>query len=157
MTSLHPRARLYCSYAGSTSETTALQNVFQTFPYPSVAITTHRTSGHFVVSDDSGLTFTYSGISAWFNISVVCNVYKGSGGNANRNVEVQWQVNGVGVGPIRGSHMNSQDSQIITGIGQLYLNNGDVLKPTIRNIENDDKINLKNCDFIFSEDSSWGE
>lgn len=157
MTSVNPRARLYCSYKDSTSETIADHNVWQVFPFPSTSITNHRDSGHFTVSDSSGLTFTYSGITAWFDVSAMCNAYKGSGSNATRNIETQWKVNGIAVGAARGSHMNNHDSVILTGFGQMLLHNGDVVQPTIRNIENGDKINLKACDFIFKEDSSWGE
>lgn len=157
MPTVHKRARLYFSYKDSTSNTTALQNVWETFPYPSTGITENRNSGDFVISDSSGLTITYNGHPAWFDISVVCNLYKGTGSAVNRNVETQWELNGVQIGSVRGCYMNAQDSIIMTGIGQLYLNNGDVLKPKIRNIENDDKINIKSCDFMFKEDSSWGE
>lgn len=155
--SLLPRGRLYISYTGSTSETSALQNVWETFPFPSTSITNYRDSGDISVSDSSGLTFTYSGHSAWYDVTAVCNVYKGTGGNVNRNLEFQWELNGSPIGSVRGVYMNNQDSIILTGTGQLYLNDGDVIKPKIRNIENDDKINIKSCDFIFKEDISWGE
>lgn len=157
MTTIYPRGRLYFSYKDSTSNTTALQNDWETFPYPSTGVTEHRNCGAFSVTDSSGLTITYSGHPTWIDIQVVCNLYKGTGSNANRNVETQWELNGVQIGTVRGCYMNAQDSIIMTGIGQLYLNPGDVLKPKIRNIENDDKINIKSCDFIFKEDFSWGE
>lgn len=157
MPSIHKRARLYISYKDCTENTTANQNIWQTFPYPNTAVVENRNSGDFVVSNDSGLTVTYTGHNSWFDINVVCNVYKGSGSNANRNVETQWELNGVQIGSVRGCYMNAQDSVIMTGIGQLFLSTGDVLKPKIRNIENDDKINIKSCDFMFKEDNSWGE
>lgn len=145
--------KLYFGYSGSTSETTSLQNVWQKFPYPSSSISTYRDSGSFSVSDDGGLKITCGTIpSAWYYVSTNCNVYKGSGSNQSRNIEFVWRVNDVENGPIRGTHMNNLDSQILCGIGQLYLETGDIIEPYVRNIENDDKINLKNCSFDITQE-----
>lgn len=151
---LYKRGRIYFSYGDSTAETTAGQGVWQRFPVPSVPITTYRSSGDFTVTD---MAITYiRDIPAWFNVETVCNIYKGSGGNASRNVEVVWHLNGSPAGPVRGSHMSAQESQIITGSGQIYLSTGDILEPMIRNIDNGDFINIKNCVFNITEDSDWG-
>jgi len=149
-------SRLYCGYENNTAETTAAQDEWSAFPYPSSGYTTWRV--HEFTVDPSTSAFTYTGASpAWFKLSATCNIYKGSGGGASRNVEFQWRLNGVPAGPIRGAHMNGADSNIVSGGGQLYLSPGDVVSPYIRNIENGDKILLKNCQFDIVEEprSTW--
>ena len=155
--SVHKRARLYFGYEDSTSETSSLQNVWESFPWPSTAVTTYRASGDFTVSDDGGMKITYNRAEpSWFDLDAVCNVYKGAGGNANRNIEMVWHLNDSPAGPARGSYMNAQDSQLLTGCGQVYLTQGDELKPKCRNIENDDKLCFKCCTFDFKEDFDYG-
>lgn len=153
---MHPRARLYCGYSDNTNETTSNQNIWEKFPYSSSGVTTWRNSGDFTV-DNSSTTFTLNrSIGGWFEVCAVCNIYKGTGGNASRNVELVWYKNGVESGFVRGSHMNNQDSNVVTGQGEMYLEPNDYIEPHIRNTENDDKILLKNCTFDIKEDCDWG-
>lgn len=153
--SVKPRVRFYVGYEGSTSETTANQNIWQAFPSPSVSVTEYRSSGNITLNTTT-MDFTYSGDPTWLELTSVCNIYKGSGGNVNRNVQVVFHKNGVPAGPVRGSYMNNQDSQILSGNGEIYVENGDVITPMIRNIEDDCKINVKNCTFNFKQDFEWG-
>ena len=149
------RGRLYCGYDANTNESTSLVNAWDVFPFPSTGYTVWRDTGHFTI-DGSRSKFTWTGMNnTWVYVDAVCNVYKGSGGNATRNIEVVWRLNGTDAGPVRGSHMNDHDSIIISGSGWFLLSNGDYIEPYIRNIENDDKILLKNCVFSMLEDSGW--
>lgn len=148
------RTRIYCGYDGNTNETTTLQNVWSIFPFPSTGFTTWRTAGPVTISGSS-TTFTWNDKPSWVEVIATCNIKKGSGGNTNRNVEFVWYQNGSPAGPIRGTYMNNQDCQIISGHGYLYLNTGDTIEPWIRNVENDDKILLTNCTFILSQDDGW--
>lgn len=148
------RARLYCGYEENSTETTALQNVWEVFPQPSGGYFYWRTTNDFTIDVNGKINFDRS-VAGWFKIDTICNVYKGTGGNASRNVEVVWKQNGVKAGPIRGSHMNNNDSQIISGTGEVYLAPGDYLEPCIRNIENDDKILLTNVTINIFEEVDW--
>lgn len=156
MPSHYPKSKLYFNYSNSTSETTALQNVWQVFPYPSTSINTIADSGDLVLSDDSGMKFTFTReVPAHFGVDVTCNIKKGSGGNANRNVQLVWEFNGVDFSFAPCYYMNNQDCIIVSSHAEIDLQNGDVLRPKIRNLENDDKIQLPNCQFIFKEDMDW--
>lgn len=151
------RARLYCGYEDNVNESTTLVNEWGRFPYPSTGLTVIRSEGpHPIVIDPDMTRFTWTGDNGcYFRVEAVCNVYKGSGGNANRNIEFCWYKNSQKYGFVRGSHMNAQDSQIISGSGWMWLDPNDYIEPYIRNIENDDKILLKNCTFLIEESSGY--
>lgn len=146
-------SRLYCSYNDNTNVLGLTQNIWSRFSYPSTSYTSYRSNDFNI---DSNLTkFTYAGVKTkWFRLDVVCNIYK-VGNITARNVEVQWRLNGIAIGPIRGATMNSDDSMIITGSGEVVLSAGDYIEPYIRNIENNDDCILKNCSFIIKEDPDY--
>lgn len=147
-------SRLYCGYDNNVTNLGLTQNIWQRFVYPSTGYTTYRNNDFSI--DGSLSKFTYTGESQkWFKVDAVCNIYKIGGGSVNRNIEVQWRLNGNPVGSVRGSYMHDQDSQIISGGGELLLSNGDYLEPFIRNIENSDDCLLKNCSFIVKEDPEY--
>lgn len=147
------RHRLYCGYADNTNETTALQNVWEKFPYPSSGFTTYRNNGFTIDGTVSRITYNGSE-SNWFDITATCNVLKGTGANQTRTIEFQWFLNGNPFGTPRQFQMNS-DANIITGNGEVYLSQGDYIEPMIRNIENDDKARLYNCSFNIREDYDY--
>lgn len=144
------RSRLYCGYSDNTNETTQLQNVWETFPYPSTGYTTYRNNDFTI--DGTTSKFTYTGTETkWFDITATCNIKKGTGGNATRTVAFQWFLNGIAIGSEREFQMNTE-SNIISGNGEVMLSTGDYLEPKIRNKENDDKAHLWNCTFNIRED-----
>lgn len=151
------RARLYCGYDASTAEIVATQNVWNAFPAPSTAITTFRQSPDNAISFSTAggtISFTYArSTPAWMEVGTVCNVVRASG-SGTRDLEFQWRVNGTPVGPVRRTHMNG-DAQILTGVGWLFLSDGDVVEPFVRNIENNANIGITNCTFSFLEDIDW--
>jgi len=151
------RARLYCGYDENVNETVSNVGIWERFPFSSTGITKYRDQGliNKVEVSESMTRFTWNGDPTWFKVEASCNVYKATGGEANRNIEMVWYKNGVKYGVIWGSHMNSSDSMIVSGSGMMYLETGDFVEPWIRNIENSDKILLKNCTFIFWEDSGY--
>lgn len=149
-------SRLYVAYGASTSETTAAQNVWERFPYPSGGtITTYRNSGDFTVHPSIN-RYTYTGASPkWFNVFATCNTLKATGANQSRTLEYQWYLNGVPVGISRRGHMNNEDASIVTGTGEIYLNQNDYLEPYIRNTENGDKIMVSNCTLVIQESPEY--
>lgn len=151
------RARLFCGYTDNINETVSDINIWERFPYSSTGITKWRDEGKLnkIEVDGSITRFSWNGPPTWFKVDASCNVYKGSGPAVNRNIEFLWYKNGVQDGIVRGSYMNSSDSQVVSGSGMMYLETGDYVEPYIRNIENSDKILLKNCTFIFWEDSGY--
>lgn len=152
------RARLFCGYDQNTNEsaTTGLNN-WTDFSYPSSGISIWRQEGEPVLEVlPNRVAFTWSGPPTWFKLDAICNVYKGSGGNTSINIEMCWFKNeDIPYGFIRGSHMNNQDSNIVSGSGWLLINTGDTIYPKIRNIENNDTVLLKNCTFTFWADEGY--
>jgi hypothetical protein len=144
-------ARIYCGYGDSASETGGVQNQWAPFSYPTNGIDVYRVHDWEVVP---GLVaFKYTGTEPkWFCISATCNVKKGAGGSTSRIIEYQWYLNGSPVGGVRQSHMNAKDSEIVTGEGQLFLSQNDVIAPHLRNVENNDTAILWNCSFNVRED-----
>ena len=146
-------SRLYCGYNANTTVLGLTLNTWTRFSYPSVGYTTFRNKDWTI--DPTLSRFTYTGAAQkWFRVDAVCNIYKVVGG-PNRNIEFQWYLNGVGVGPIRGAYMHDADSQIISGNGELLLSKDDYLEPYCRNIENGDDCVFKNCSFLIKEDPDY--
>lgn len=159
-TELVPRrlARLNCSYADNVTETTSSVNVWERFPYPSTGYTVYRQ--HLFDVDPAMSRFTYTGPSPrWFMGSAFCNVIKGSGVGANRDILFQWRLNGAPIGGVVRGYMGGFDAQVIGGEAPVYLSNGDYLEPWIVNTENSDNVLLFNCKFNFVEDLDvvWGD
>jgi hypothetical protein len=147
-------ARLYCGYSDNANTLALTQNTWTEFGYPSTPVHVYR-SHEWTVEPDM-LRFTYTGSSAkWFNLAAVCNILKTNGNPASRTVQFQWCKNGVPQGSIRQSHMNLDDAQIITGVGQFNLQPNDYLEPCIRNVENSDDIVVWNCSFDIKEDPEY--
>jgi hypothetical protein len=149
------RTRLFVGFQNNTNETTALQNVWETIPFPSTGMITFRNEGEPIVVDPTDVKFTWNGSPKWFKIDNLGNIFKGSGTAVDRKVEVVWFKNGIQEGIVRQTHMNSRNSEIISGSGWLYLDTGDVLEPKIRNIDNDDKILVTNFTACFWEDTGY--
>ena len=124
-------------------------------PYPSTGFSTFRQEGEPFVISGTECSFTWNGKPTWFKLDCIVNVFKGTGGWPNRNIESVWYVNGVKSGIIRASHMSNQDDQILSGSGWVFLNNGDNLEPMVRNIENSDKILCKNFTVCLWEDDGY--
>jgi hypothetical protein len=147
-------SRLYCAYGNNTAITSVNQNEWTRFTYPSGGFTTYRVKDFEI--HPTMCRFTYIGSTPkWINISVVCNLLKANGNQTSRDLEVQWYHNSNPTGVVRRSHMSTQDAQIISGNGQLYLSNGDHIEPWIRNTENGDDFQIFNCSFDLKEDAQY--
>lgn len=147
-------SRLYCSYSDNVTVLPLTQNTWTEFGYPSTGITVHRAHDWTVEPDMT--RFTYTGATQkWFNLTAVCNILKANGNNISRTVQFQWCKNGLPLGAIRQSHMNTDDAQIVSGTGQLLLSQGDYIEPCIRNIENSDDMLIWNCSFDIKEDPEY--
>ena len=147
-------SRLYCAYGNNTNTLQLTQNEWKSFSYPSTPINVYRIK-YFTVHPTL-LRFTYTGSTPkWINISVVCNILKANGNTTSRDIQVQWYLNGQPTGVIRQSHMSTSDCQIISGNGQLLMNQNDYIEPWICNIENSDDCTVWNCSFDLKEDPQY--
>ena len=143
-------SRLYCGYSGNTAPLGLTQSTWARFAYPSTTYAAYRNVEWEISPKES--RFTYTGATPkWFKIEATCNIYKVTGASPNRNVEYQWRLNGTPIGSARGSYMNGDDSQIVSGVGEILLTTGQYIEPWIRNVENSDDCRLDNCTFIICE------
>lgn len=148
------RSFAYFVFQDNTVETPLTQNVWSQFANPTGGlVSVFQSNNDFTVSPTE-LKITYTGTNPkWFNLSAVTNIFKITGGNATRTLELQWKINGVFVGFKRRVQSNTEYN-IYTGNGMVYLQNGDELTPWVQNIENDDDCILDNASFTLSEETS---
>lgn len=147
------RSFAYFTFQGNTNETPLSQDVWAQFVNPTGGlVSVYQSNSDFTVSPTE-LKITYTGTDPkWFNLSAVTNIYRASGGNQTRTLELQWKINGTFVGFSRRVQSNTE-ANIYTGNGMIYLQNGDELTPWVRNVENGDDTLLDNASFTLSEET----
>jgi len=146
------RSFAYFVFQNNTNPTVLTQNVWTQFSNPVGGLVEVIDNADEFTSDPNQLKITYTGTTPkFFNLSVVTNIFKEAGGGATRTIELQWYLNGVPVGFSREAQSNNE-SNIYTGNGMIFLQNGDEITPYVRNIENGDDVRVDNASFTLSEE-----
>lgn len=151
--SISNKTRSYYSiyFDNNVASTALTQNVWTRFADITSAWNIVVNSNSDFTQTGTELKITYTGTDTkLFKLDAVVNIYKDGGGGATRTLELQWYLNGVGVGVTRQAQSNNE-ANIYTGMGNLPLSTGDILEAYVRNIENGNDCVLDNASFIIEE------